>query len=246
MTDDNIYIENDSILNAKIIWKDSKLLFQCITHRGTHLEFIQRPMWGIACYMNGCIQSCELDETYYHAGLVQPCFSVDTLTKDLNVCIFGGGEGATAREVLRHPEVKHTLMIEWDVDVIKVFQEKYPQWSRGAWNDSRLEISIDDAFTKIEELPKDSFHIVIVDLFEPEEQKPIIWKEFLSNVYSILQENGTIGMYAGMYSYKNHGKTQEILTNILTFLNFQEITIKRVFIQSFLGEACFIFAKKIN
>lgn len=240
------YIEKDDNLGANIHWKDAICLFKHTTYKDTCLEFIHRPGWGIACYMNGCIQSCESDETYYHAALVQPCFTVDTLNKKLNVCIFGGGEGATAREVLQHSEVDHVTMIEWDNDVIKVFQTKFPQWARGAWNDSRLEICIEDAFTHITSIPKDTYDIVILDLFEPEEQSIIIWKKFLLNVYEILQGNGTVAMYAGMYNFRNNGKPQDILINILTFVGFTNINMKRIFIPSFLGEACFIFATKIS
>ena len=33
-----------------------------ITHRETRVEMIQCPTWGIACFMDGVIQSCEMDE----------------------------------------------------------------------------------------------------------------------------------------------------------------------------------------
>ena len=238
------YIEHDDALGAMITWKDAEILLNIRTHRGTELEFIRRPRWGIACYMNGCIQSCELDETYYHAALVQPCFANYRTDHPLRTCIFGGGEGATARELLRHSNVALVDMYEWDVDVVKVFQTQCPQWARGAWNDPRLSIHIQDAFSYIQEIPSEKYDIIIIDLFEPEDQKPILWHKFLADIYLILQPNGSIGFYAGMHSIITHGKSQTILENILLNVGFTNIQLTKQFIPSYLGEACFLFATK--
>ena len=43
-----------------------------ITHRETRVEMIQCPRWGIACFIDGVIQSCEMDEAMYHISLVHP------------------------------------------------------------------------------------------------------------------------------------------------------------------------------
>lgn len=240
-TGSSTYIETDDQLGAVICWKNAHVVYECVTHRGTKLEFVQRPNWGISCFMNNTIQSSEIDETIYHANLVQPCFLTDTHT---NVCIFGGGEGATAREVLRHASVKHVTMFEWDVDVIKAFQQQFPQWARGAWNDPRLSINIHDAFEAVNEIPDSKFNIVIIDLFEPEEQNSETWYTFFSNIYRVLLNGGTMSTYAGMYNIHTHDKSQRILQTILGNCGFTNIRLSKVFIPSYLGEACFLFADK--
>jgi spermidine synthase len=242
--DTQTYIETDDRLGGYICWKNAEIISTKKTHRGTLLEFVRRPHYGIACYMNGSIQSCELDETLYHANLVQPCFSNEDIFTQHNICIFGGGEGATAREALRHSTTKHVFMCEWDIDVLRSFQSEFPQWARGAWDDPRLAIRVDDAFSIIHEIDESKFTIVIVDLFEPEDQSYVAWHTFFSHAHRILKYNGMIGIYAGMYMPWEHGKSQEIIINHLKSIGFRNVNMTKVFIPSFLGEACFVFAKK--
>jgi hypothetical protein len=144
----SFYIDNSwKEGNVSYVWRDIARLDSIITHRKTHVEMIHRPDWGVACYMDGDIQSCELDEALYHESLVHPVMS--SVVRPKRVMIVGGGEGATAREVLKWPSVEHVDMYEWDEDVVRLFQMKYPQWAKGAWDDPRLHLHFEDIFEKI-------------------------------------------------------------------------------------------------
>ena len=120
-----------------------------ITQRGTLVEMKQTAVYGMACYMDGQLQSTEADEKAYHEGLVgMALLSVtSTASHPLNVLILGGGEGATAREVLRSRAVHHVDMVDWDEEVVRLFQKSYPQWAQGAWSDPRLHLHFEDAFS---------------------------------------------------------------------------------------------------
>jgi spermidine synthase len=237
------YIERDAILGADIHWKDAVITYSQTTHRGTLLEFVNRPQWGTSCFMNSTIQSCMSDEYEYHTSLVNPCFEKNPDSNNI-VAIFGGGEGATAREVLRHANVSHVDMYEWDRDVVNVFQRVFPHWARGAWQDKRLNVHIEDAFAYILKIHNGTYNGVIVDLFEPEDQSFAEWKAFLTQVYRILGDSGSISMYIGMYDRQAGGIIQRQMCGLATDLGFLGVRMLRRYIPSYLGEACFLVAEK--
>ena len=103
-------------------WNNATIVDSIHTKRDTHVEMVERPNWGVACYMNNAIQSCELDEAIYHEALVHPAMACVYQPK--RVMIIGGGEGATAREVLKWPTVEQVDMYEWDQEVVQLFQRK--------------------------------------------------------------------------------------------------------------------------
>ena len=51
-------------------WHNVVIKDSIITHRGTKVEMIERPKWGLACYMDNSIQSALIDERIYHESLV--------------------------------------------------------------------------------------------------------------------------------------------------------------------------------
>ena len=146
--------------SLKKVWKNTRMLNSLITGRGTLLEMVHRPGWGITCYMDNAIQSSEVDEKLYHETLVHPVMST---CDPKRVLIIGGGEGATAREVLKWP-VEKVDMYEWDADVVQLFKQSYPQWAEGAWADPRLTVHCDDIFETIVHPPSKQYDIIIIDL----------------------------------------------------------------------------------
>lgn len=225
-------------------WHDSVTLNSIVTKRGTRVEMIQRPKWGISCYMDNAIQSCELDESLYHESLVHPgMFSV---IRPKRVMIIGGGEGASAREALKWPSVERVDMYEWDQDVVQLFQSTYPQWAKGAWDDPRLHLHFEDIFKIIDQKPAETYDVIIIDLFDPEESNRELWKHLLQHITNWAKPTGSIAMYAGMRSRIQAEQPYQMLTEILLSLSdtnvmfYRIITPYRVFIPSFLGEATFL------
>ena len=229
-------------------WHNTSILDSITTHRGTHVEMIQRPKWGIACYMDNAIQSCEIDEALYHESLVHPVMSSISCPK--RVMIIGGGEGATAREVLKYPTVECVDMYEWDKDVVQLFQSKYPQWAKGAWDDPRLHLYHDDIFKTIEEYPVVKYDVVIIDLFDPSADTYDSWKHLLQHLDKWLQPTGSIVMYAGIRErlsgdHQPYHMLSEIIMNISGDFNaniiFKNYMLPyHVFIPSFLAESTFL------
>lgn len=242
----SIYIDH-SCEGVTYTWHNVNILDSITTHRGTHVEMIKRPGWGIACYMDNEIQSCEIDESLYHEALVHPVMS--SVQQPKRIMIIGGGEGATAREVLKYSTVECVDMYEWDKDVVRLFQSNYSQWAKGAWEDPRLHLYHDDIFKKIEEYPVSQYDIIIIDLFDPSVATYDSWKHLLQHIDKWIQPSGTIVMYAGIRDRISSKQPYHILINIIinisrqfdTHIAFKNCMIPyRVFIPSFLGESTFI------
>merc|ERR1711904_266608 len=98
--------------------------------------------------IDGLLQSCRVDEFVYHECLVHPAMLLHA-TGAKSVFIGGGGEGSTAREVLRHKSVERCVMVDIDGDVVK-FCKEHLEENHEAFADKRLELIIDDAKAVIE------------------------------------------------------------------------------------------------
>jgi predicted membrane-bound spermidine synthase len=238
-------------------WNNATIIDSIQTKRNTHVEMVERPNWGIACYMNNAIQSCELDEALYHEALVHPAMAC--MYQPKRIMIVGGGEGATAREVLKWPTVEKVDMYEWDQEVIQLFQTKYPQWAKGAWEDPRLTIHTNDIIEAIQTPPVKRYDVIIIDLFDPSEEDRAAWTTIFQHLPNWTQIGGSIVLYAGMRCMTQsiqpyefllqlinespiHKKGKECMHHYNHTIN-REVVPYRVYIPSFLGESTFLLLK---
>jgi spermidine synthase len=248
------YIENNiDEFGVSHVWHNSKVINKTVTHRGTILEIVDHDKLGIACYMDNSIQSATVDEKIYHESLVHPVMSCSS--KKGNVMIIGGGEGATAREVLKWPDVECVDMFEWDEEVVKIFKTSYPQWGQGAWNDERLHIYYDDIFERIKQIPNKKYDVVIIDLFEPTTENKNQWETLLGNLHNWTTNEASIVMYAGMRNISVQEQPYKVLTRMINdvaetwrgipinSIVDKDIIPYRVYIPSFTGESMFILLK---
>jgi spermidine synthase len=255
---EDIYIEDVvDEFGVKHVWDMIDKEFSVTTKKGTKVDIINKPKWGLTCYMDNSIQSCLKDEKIYHESLVHPAMT--SVKGAERVCIIGGGEGATVREVLKFKSVIHVDMIEWDKEVVNLFMNEYPEWSDGAWNDSRLNIKYEDVFdyvTKFRPQNSDKYDVIIVDLFDPDDSNLNKWKVLLSNLPHWLSNKGSIVLYSGMRNILlNNEQTYMKIINITKSdnewrnipLDYYDLNTNiipyKVYIPSFTGESTFILIK---
>lgn len=218
-------------------WKEVETIIAVETSRKTLVEMIHRPKWGTACYMDNAIQSCEVDERIYHESLVHPIMASGPVKSAM---IIGGGEGATAREVLKWP-VDKVDMFEWDKDVVDLFKTKFPQWAKGAWKDRRLTVYYDDIFKVIKAAPKKLYDVIIIDLFDPEESTMMQWAILLKNIRKWLTPQGRLVMYSGIRNILALKQPHQLLSDMVSLeMPFMKVTPYKVFVPSFSGESTFL------
>lgn len=147
---------------------------------------------GKALILDGKTQSTLYDEFIYHESLVHPAMITHPNPK--KVLILGGGEGATAREVLKHRSVEEVVMVDIDEDVIKISKEYLPEMNQGVFGNPKLKLVIGDG-RKFVSNTKDKYDAIILDLTDPLEGGPsylLYTVEFYNILKDRLNENGII------------------------------------------------------
>jgi spermidine synthase len=120
--------------------------------------------FGRALFLDDKIQSAERDEHVYHESLVHPALIAHPEPR--RVYIAGGGEGATLREVLRHPSVERAVMVDIDGEAIDFVKQHMGAWHRGAFDDPRTELVIGDARAHLER-SDERYDAIVVDVTDP-------------------------------------------------------------------------------
>jgi len=167
------------------------------------VDVVDLEPFGRTLLIDGLIQSCQVDEFVYHESLVHPALLSHPCPK--SVYIGGGGEGSTAREVLRHSTVERCVMVDIDADVVKFCRENLPE-NAEAFADSRLELVIDDAKAVLENSPT-GFDIIIMDLDDPLDGGPcyqLYTVEFYNMCKRKLNPGGVFVTQSGQAGVKRH------------------------------------------
>jgi len=114
--------------------------------------------------------------------------------------VIGGGEGATVREILRHPSITDCLMVDIDGEVVEECKKHLPEMHKGAFEDPRTRVLHEDARAYLEKT-RERFDLIVVDLPEPLEEGPaclLFTTEFYSLIRDRLTDGGVMTMQAGM------------------------------------------------
>lgn len=169
--------------------------------RFQQVDIVETYSFGKCLFLDGKLQSCEYDERVYHEVLVHPAMM--THPEPERVLIVGGGEGATAREALRHPTVERVVMVDIDGELVELCRRHMPEWSQGAFEDPRLELTIAEGRRYLEEAGE-LFDVVILDLTDPLPGTPSVYlytREFYELVRSRLRPGGVAVTQAASLRY---------------------------------------------
>ncbi|MHB1797740.1 MAG: spermine/spermidine synthase domain-containing protein [Vulcanimicrobiaceae bacterium] len=167
------------------------------------IGIIETPVFGKMLILDGDTQSAQNDEKIYHEALVHPALAGTADRSE--VLILGGGEGATLREVLRHPGVKRCTMVDIDGDVVELSKKYLPEWSAGAFTDPRARVVISDALAF---LARDTgrYGAIVSDLTEPLEDSPsnpLFSDDVFRNIKARLREDGVYVLQASTAGFHN-------------------------------------------
>ncbi|MCL4454159.1 MAG: polyamine aminopropyltransferase [Deinococcus sp.] len=186
-------------------------------------------------------QSTEKDEYIYHETLVHPALLAHPEPK--SVFIVGGGEGATLREVLRHPSVERAVMCDIDDELVQMAKRLLPEWHQGAFEDPRAAVITEDARTWLE-THNDTYDAIILDLNDPVgEDNParlLFTLEFYQLVKKRLKPGGIMCMQAGMILLTHH-RVHPVVSRTVREA-FKEVKSYRNYIPGFFLNFGFIVA----
>ena len=153
--------------------------------------------FGRSLVLDDKTQSTEVDEFVYHESLVQPSMIAHPVPR--RVFIAGGGEGATAREVLRHQTVERVVMADIDEQVVDLCRRHLGAFHQGSFDDPRLKLQHRDAMAALEE-SAGGFDVVVIDVPDPLEGGPaylLFTAEFYNLARTRLAPGGLLVAQAG-------------------------------------------------
>lgn len=192
-----VYVEKEDIGDKH--YEIAPGSYRYLKTRVQEVELFTHAVWGRMLFLNGMLQSTTFDEKVYHAALTA------TLPFSGRVLILGGGEGATARDVLHHTKVTHVDMIDWDEGLVNYMKEYEGEWSKGAFQDPRLHVRYMDIFEWIMTNTQ-TYDFCVVDLFDPEEFSKQDWAKLLIALRDCVK--GGIVLNGGRMPYHDREKVE--------------------------------------
>ncbi|CAI9118501.1 OLC1v1020081C4 [Oldenlandia corymbosa var. corymbosa] len=134
-----------------------------------------------------------------------------------SIFIMGGGEGSTARELLRHRTVEKVVMCDIDQEVVD-FCKSYLVVNREAFRDPRLDLVINDARAELERR-EELYDVIIGDLADPIEGGPC-YQLYTKSFYEFtikprLNEGGIFVTQAGPAGVFSHTEVFSCIYNTL-------------------------------
>jgi len=128
------------------------------------VEIVETEALGRALLLDGVWMTAEGDEKTYHEMISHPALT--TAPRIKRVLIIGGGDGGTAREVLRHPEVECVDLVELDAMVVEACRKYLPSIG-SAWGDPRLHVHIADGIRWVKNYQGAPYDVILVDGPDP-------------------------------------------------------------------------------
>ncbi len=155
------------------------------------VEVYDTAGFGKMLVIDHFVMTTELDEVGYHEMIAHvPLMAGGDEMK--RVLIIGGGDGGTAREVLKHEHLERVVMVEIDELVVKACQEHMPTLAC-ALNDPNLELIIGDGIAYVKEAADESFDLIIVDSTDPfGPAEGLFSYDFYRHAYRALSPNGIL------------------------------------------------------
>lgn len=181
------FYETDIPLTAAIKVKEHLYSAQSKYQR---IDVLDTYALGKLLLLDKMVMTSEKDEFYYHESITHPILSTHTNPK--KVMIIGGGDGGTAREVLKYPSIEEVDMVEIDEEVVNVSKKYFPSITCELEN-PKLNVRIEDAFEFANNAQDAFYDIVICDCTDPSPDgiaAMLISKDFYKNIKRILKDDG--------------------------------------------------------
>lgn len=201
---------------------------------------LEAEAFGTMLVIDGETQSAEDDEYVYHEALVHPAMFAHPNPE--HVLIIGGGEGATLREVLRHPTVVRATMVDIDGELIALARSHLQSWHAGAFDDPRAEVRIRDGFAFLRETSS-RFDIAIVDVCDYVEGTAVAGlydDAFFRALQGVLKPGAILVVQAG--ELDRWGQEDHVGLRRLVRRTFPHAVSYSTFVDSFWSEWSFLLA----
>ena len=130
-----------------------------------HIRIFDSKANGRVLVLDDILQLSDRDEAAYSEMLAHPPIVEHGAVR--RVLIVGGGDGAVAEEVLKHPGVRAVDLVDIDARVVALCREHFAHVNKGAFEDPRLSFHAEDAFAFLGAAEAGVYDLVIADRPDP-------------------------------------------------------------------------------
>ena len=163
MESDEIWLTETLYDDVRVSIKVDRVLFDSQTEH-QHLVVAESKRFGRMFTLDGVTQLTMADEFVYHEMLAHVPILAHGAARDIG--IIGGGDGGLVEEVLKHSTVERVTIAELDAGVIDFSRRHSGIWSRGAFDDPRVEIVLGDGAHFVATVNR-RFDVIVVDSTDP-------------------------------------------------------------------------------
>ena len=152
------------------------------------VEVYETDTWGNLMTIDGMVMLSEKDEFVYHEMISHTAMFTHPDPK--RVLIIGGGDGGTAREVLKHPSVVHVDMVEIDKTVVDASKLHFP--GVGDFENPKLNVLYEDGIAFVKNV-KNPYDVIIIDGSDPVgPAEGLFEKDFYQFCLNALSDDGVL------------------------------------------------------
>jgi len=167
-------------------------------------EVWQTPHFGKLFRLDGYFMTSEKDEFFYHENLIHiPCMTMDEPKRAL---IIGGGDGGSADELFKYPDMEEVVLVELDGKVVEIAREHLACVHNGALDDPRLELRIEDGLHYVRVVAPEegtTFDLIVLDLTDPIGPAEALYTEaFFAECKALMTKQGALTLHIGAPVYQ--------------------------------------------
>lgn len=175
--------------NVALSIKVKKLLHQ-EQSKYQSICIFETETFGKCLSLDDAIQCTEIDEFAYQEMIT--FLPLNSHPNPEKVLIIGGGDGGVAREVLKHPNLKKLVQCEIDDRVIELSKIYFPSMAN-SYKNPKLELIVGDGYKYVEELPDESYDVIITDSSDPKGPAECLFKQpYYELLHKKLRPDGII------------------------------------------------------
>jgi spermidine synthase len=152
------------------------------------VEVFETDTWGRLMTIDGMVMLSEKDEFVYHEMMTHT--GIFSHPSPKRVLIIGGGDGGSAREVLRHDSVEEVHLVEIDETVVRASRECMP--GIGDFDNPRLTVKYENGLTYLDGRTGE-YDVIIIDGSDPVGPAVDLFKkDFYQKCYNSLTSQGVL------------------------------------------------------
>ncbi|MBR6014110.1 MAG: polyamine aminopropyltransferase [Selenomonadaceae bacterium] len=172
--------------NVRFSIKVEKQLFSEVSEI-QRVDIFESAEFGRILVLDGQIMLTEKDEFIYHEMISHVPMCVNPNIK--KVLLVGGGDGGTARELLKYETIEKIDLVEQDETIVRACKKFIPQ-TASCLDNPRVEIIFEDGLKFVRRC-ENKYDLIIVDSTDPYGPvEGLFTREFYGGCCNALREDG--------------------------------------------------------